>query len=495
MDARIRKVLLIVPPAHTTVNPYRDINPLPPLGLGYLASVIEREGIEVNILDCLVRGWNQEVPVSDNIIRVGLFDEQITDFINQFDPDLIGVNCQFSRQYKIHHHLFSLIKKIKPKCIVVAGGAHVTVCPQEVINDINCDFIITGEAELSFKNLVLAINKGGALGTIDGLGLKLNNKIHLNPKKEWIADLDSLPFPAYHLMELKRYFGLDSSHGSRHRERFCPVVTSRGCPAKCTFCSANKVWGENYRARSVKNVLEELKLLKNQYKIEELMFEDDNVTANLKRAKELFSGMIKEKLDFVWDTPNGVGVWSVDEDLLDLMKESGCLRLNFPVESGSQRVLKNIIKKPLNLARVKQLIRYCKKIKLDYCMFLVIGLPGETIKDIWASFKFAASCGVYNPLISVATPYPGTQLFEECRAKDLFEREFSLDDLFIRGFMIKTDIWNKYELQRALNRGIIYLKFMKLINHPLISIVNIKNKLKEHGLLFYTRKLARILTS
>ena len=110
--------------------------------------------------------------------------------------------------------------------------------------------------------------------------------------------------------------------------------------------------------RSVENVIEEMRLLKDQYGIEEVMFEDDNVTADAKRAKLLFSRMIEESLDFVWDTPNGVGVWSMDEEMIDLMKKSGCIKLNFPVESGSQRVLKEIIKKPLNLEKVKRLLKY-----------------------------------------------------------------------------------------------------------------------------------------
>ena len=122
-------------------------------------------------------------------------------------------------------------------------------------------------------------------------------------------DLDSIPFPAYHLMELDKYFGLDTSHGMRHRTRFSPIITSRGCPAKCTFCSANRVWGDNYRLRSVDNVIEEMRILKHEYNIEELMFEDDNVTANPERAKALFSRMIEEEFHFAWDTPNGVGIW------------------------------------------------------------------------------------------------------------------------------------------------------------------------------------------
>jgi anaerobic magnesium-protoporphyrin IX monomethyl ester cyclase len=479
---KIKKALLIMPPAFTFKG-NRDINPLPPMGLGYIAAVLEKMDIEVKIIDCLVRGWDTELEVSDLLIRVGLTNEEIVKIIKDFDPDMIGVTCHFSRQYKIYHEMFEIAKKCKPGCITIAGGAHVTVNPEEVLADLNCDYIIMGEAEESIKIFIEKYETGNSLDGIDGLGYKLNGDPKINYKKSWIENLDSIPFPAHHLMNLELYYGLEASHGERHKEKFIPVVTSRGCPAKCTFCSALKVWGNRFRFRSVENVLQEMRLLKDKYGIEEIMFEDDNVTAKVKRAKELFQGMIREKLNFVWDTPNGVGIWSVDEEMIDLMKEAGCVKLNFPVESGSQYVLDNIIKKPLDLDKVKKLIKHCRKIGLDYGMFLVMGMPGEKISDMWKSFKFAAECGVYNPMISIATPYPGTQLFDSCINDGLFTRQFSLDDLFIRSYLIKTKDWDGDVLQKMLIKGQLYLRIRSFTNignlakyifnsliHPIYSI-------------------------
>ncbi|MDP3183360.1 MAG: radical SAM protein [Desulfobaccales bacterium] len=462
---KINKILLMVTPAFSVKKP-REINPLPPVGLGYLASVIESMGIEVRIFDALVRGWDQEEEVNDEIIRIGLTDREIEDYLGDFNPDLVGINCQFSRQYKMYHHIFALIKKINPECITVAGGAHATVCPEEVLADPCCDFVLVGEGEDSFKELILALIKETNIETIDGLGWKANGKLNINEKRKWITDLDSISFPAYHLMELDRYFGIKFSHGERHRDRYAPIVTSRGCPAKCTFCTARMVWGNKYRMRSVDNVLKEMRLLEEQYGIEEIMFEDDNVTANPKRAKKLFSSMIEEGFNFIWDTPNGVGVWSIDEDLIDLMKRSGCIKLCFPVESGSQYVLDNIIKKPLNLSRVKQLIEHCRKINLNYKMFLVVGMPGEKIEDMWKSFRFAADCGCYAPHVSVATPYPGSQLYETCKKNGYFSREFTLDDLYIRSFLIKTPDWSENDLRKILLKGQIYFKYRMLVDDP-----------------------------
>lgn len=472
-----------------TLNFFRDINPLPPIGLGYLASIIEEMDIEVRILDCLLRGWDNYETVDNNIIRVGLSDNDIKEYLIDYNPDMVGINCQFTKQYKIYHHIFSLIKEINPNIITVGGGAHVTVCPEEVLNDSSCDFIIIGEGEDSLKELILTLNRDEDISSIDGLGWKKNGKIIINEKQKWIKDLDSIPFPAYQLMELEKYFGLKTSHGLRHKERFSPIVTSRGCPAKCNFCTARKVWGEKYRIRSVGNVIQEMKLLRKQYNVEEIIFEDDNVTANPKRAKQLFSSMIKEGFNYIWDTPNGVGVWSIDEQIIDLMKQSGCINLNFPIESGSQHVIDNIINKPVNLTKVKQLVEHCKKINLDYSFFLVIGMPGEKIKDMWKSFHFVANCGCYDPHISVATPYPGSKLFSECLEYGLFSKEVKLDDFFIRSFMIKTEDWDEYELRKTLLKGELYLKLLMALKNPRRFFRKFLHKINEKEVIGYIKKV------
>lgn len=462
----INRILLIAPPA-LTFKVYRDISPMPPMGLGYLASVVENMGIEVKILDCLMSGWHKEEVVNGDLIRVGLSEKEIVEHILDFNPDLIGLNCQFSRQHRIYGKIFSLIKRVSPECVTVAGGAHTSACPEEVLSEQGCDYVIMGEAEDSFKLLIECLLLNKDISTIDGLGWKQDGKLKINLKNHWILDLDSLPFPAHHLMSLEKYFNLEISHGFRHGGKFFPIITSRGCVARCNFCSAHKVWGNKYRTRSIDNVIKEMRLLKDGYGIQELMFEDDNVTADPKRAKELFSRMIEEKLDFIWDTPNGVGIWSMDEEMLDLMKQSGCVNVNFPVESGSQRVVNEVIRKPLNLAKVKKLTDYCRKIKLGYGMFFIVGLPGETKEDIWRSFRFAVSCKVPAPFFSVATPYPGTALFEQCKNNSLFSREFSFEGLFIRSFLIKTKEWDGNDLRKILRKGLFYLKINKLIYDPI----------------------------
>ncbi len=463
----VKKILLLFPPAYTLKNK-RDINPLPPLGIGLLAAVAEQKGYEVKILDCLVKGWEQEElsQVNSEIVRVGLSDEQIEAQIREFSPDVVGVSCMFSIQHKIYPKVFAAVKKADPSIITIGGGPHVTVCSEEVLADDNCDYIISGEGENSFIDFLDALQGKKSFESVDGLGWQKDDKKNINPKVNWIEDLDSLPFPAYHLIGLEQYFGLEASHGIRHEERFAPVVTSRGCPAKCTFCSANKMFGYKFRTRTPQNIMKELRFLKERYGVKEIMFEDDNVTANRKYAEELFTTMIKENIDLKWDTPNGVGLWTLTEELLDLMQEAGCTRINFPIESGDQEVLKDIIKKPLDLKRVKDLLKHCQKIKLDYGLFLVVGMPGETLENIWTSFKFSAEAGCFSPHISIATPYPGTELYEQCKKEDYFSRDYSLSDLFISSFLINTPDWSETSLRKTLLKGKLYFKVQQLIHQP-----------------------------
>ena len=465
---KVKKVLLLFPPAYT-IKSARDINPLPPIGIGMLASILEKNKYQVEILDCLVRGWDQEEETQANkdIVRVGLTNDQIEEYIKEFKPDVVGVSCMFSVQHKIYPQIFAAIKSANPNIITLAGGAHVTVCSKEVLEDPNCDFVISGEGEESIVDFLEAMQGRKSFESVDGLGWEKGSSDYvLNPKLKWIEDLDSLPYPAYHLIGLEQYFGLESSHGIRHDKEYAPIVTSRGCPAKCTFCSANKMFGYKFRTRSAQNVLDELWFLKKNYGIKEIMFEDDNVTASRKHATELFQMMIDQKINLRWDTPNGVGMWTLTDDIIDLMKEAGCIKINFPIESGDQEILKNIIKKPLDLKRTKNLFKRCRDIGLDYGTFLVVGMPGEKIEDIWTSFKFCAEVGSYSPHTSVATPYPGTELYEQCKENDYFSRDYALDGLFISSFMLKTPDWSENDLRKVLLQGKLYLKLRQVMDRP-----------------------------
>jgi len=475
LNRKIKKVLLFIPPAFSFKQRV-DVNPLPPLGLAYLGAVLERNDIEVKVFDCLAEHWHDRVQTGDNTIRIGTPFDQIEEIIRDYGPDIIGVNNLFTKQRKNAHEIYRLAKKIDSNIITIAGGAHPTVLPELVLSDENVDFAVLGEGEQTIIDLIDAIEGKRSLTSLDGVGYKENGQIRIIAKTKFIEDLDKLPYPARHLLNMEKYFGLKASHGSRKKRRFSPIVTSRGCPARCTFCSAHKVWGRKFRYRSPENVIREMKHIKKEYGIEEIMFEDDNATLDARRAEKIFDLMIEEKLDFIWDTPNGVSAWTLTEGLINKMKESGCYTLNFAVETGNQYVMDNIIRKPLRVEKVKQLVDYAHKINLNVGIFLVMGMPGETEEQMWDSFRLSKELGVYFPHISIATPYPGSKLYDICVENKYFSDGFSLDDLFTRSFCISTKDWNGEKLRRIYAKGQIFLFMSYFKRHPIKFINRIIRK-------------------
>lgn len=200
-------------------------------------------------------------------------------------------------------------------------------------------------------------------------------------------------------------------------------------------------------------MLSEIRFLVDTYGVKELLFEDDNMLLNKKRALDIFDGMIKEKFDLIWRTPNGVAVRTLDEELLDKMKASGCYQLGLGIESGNKFVLDTIIKKPVDLERTLPLVKYARKLGMEVILFLVVGMPGETLEQMKDTFQFARSLGLYDAQhISIATPYPGSELYDLCKERGYFRRDFDYDNLSIRKPNIDTENWKGEDVLRLINR-------------------------------------------
>lgn len=473
---KIKKVLLLSPPAFTFKDDL-DINPLPALGLAYIAAVLEEMGIQVKIYDSLVEGWHLREEVSPAIIKVGAAFKDIEQQIIDYNPDMVGVNNLFTRQRANAHRIHAIAKKINPNIITVAGGAHPTVMPELVMEDKNVDYIVMGEGERTIMDLIEYLEGKKDLADMNGIAFRDNGAAKIIPKTRFIDDLDTIPFPARHLLNLDKYFGLELSHGKRRHKFFSPIVTSRGCPANCTFCSAHHVGGRGYRKRSPENVLEEMRELKNKFGIKELMFEDDNVTLDMRRADKIFDLMIEEKMGFEWDTPNGVAAFALNEKLINKMKDAGCYQLNLAIESGNTEVLKNIIKKPLDLSKVKPMVEYARSIGLNVGIFLVLGMPGESLDQMWDSFRFSKELGIYTPFISIATPYPGSELYKICVENDYIPQNYSLDNLYISSYSISTKDWESEEVRRIFEEGQLYLQKAFYKKHPFLLIKKLIEKL------------------
>jgi magnesium-protoporphyrin IX monomethyl ester (oxidative) cyclase len=227
-------------------------------------------------------------------------------------------------------------------------------------------------------------------------------------------------------------------------------------------------WGHEYRYRSPKSLLDEMELLVNEYGIQEIQFEDDNLTQNKKRARELFEGMIERGLHkkLMWNTPNGIALWALDEPLLRLMKEAGCYQLTLAVESGNQEVLDNIIHKPLKLEKARGLAKVIKELEFDTNAFFIIGFPGETLENMRDTFDLARELDLQSACFFIAQPLPGTRLYEICVQNGYLPADFRFEDATYSRGVISTPDWTAAQVQKLANMELLRYQVRANLKHP-----------------------------
>jgi len=462
---KVRKVLLIRPPA-TIIKSVEPKSLAVPLGLAYLGAVLE-DRYDVKILDAMAEGYENETLLADGTLRYGLSYEKIAARIREFCPDVVGVSCLFSVQFPNAIEVCRNIKKIDKEIITIVGGSHPSALPEEVLKEKEIDFVVIGEGERSLDEILTAINTGADFAKIDGIAYRAGADIVVNQKTQYITDLDALPFPARHLLPMSTYFEVNRPHGSTSLKTPNTVmISSRGCPGKCVFCSIHTVWGKTYRARSAENVLKEIEHLIRTYGIKEIQFGDDNLILNKERARKIFQGMITKKMHLSWNAVGGVALWRLDEELMKLMKESGCYRLSLPVESGDQYVLDAIIRKPVDLGSVRSVIALAKKYHIKTDALFVIGLPGETRKMLQNTFNYARHLPVDNINFFFATPFPGTDLLKICQEKGYLRPDFDYRHLRAGEVNIVTPEFTRQELERLVAREALLFRLVLFFRDP-----------------------------
>ena len=412
------KILLINPPLTGKVSS-GIFTVKTPLGLAYIAAYLEEHKYKPEILDCIAY-YKEVKKLGDGCYRIGLSEEKIISKIKKFNPDIIGISCSFTIYEKDSFELANLIKKINKKIIVVAGGAHTSANPFSVLKNKNIDIVVLKEGEKTFLDIVKNIQNKRELQNIGGTAVRLKNKIKVNKSMEYIQNLDELPFPARHLLPMKKYFEHPQNSIANMRGPTTEIITSRGCPFNCIFCSIHTVWGKKWRARSAKNVVDELEHLQNKYGTKEFRFFDDNMTWDKKRIIEICDEIIKRKLNIKWDTPNGVSLNTLDEEVLRKMKQSGYYKIVMCIESGCEETLR-FIRKPLTLNSAKKIISICNKLGIWTWSTFVIGFPDETKEDIQKTIDFAKKSGLNFSSFYVAQPYPGTDMYDVFKKKGLIK--------------------------------------------------------------------------
>jgi len=400
------RVLLINPRFQLPI----DTRTTPHLGVAYLAAVSERRGDEVRVFDMDVETVS------------------LRDFVREYQPDIVGITSN-TPQVKQGWYAAREIKSVLD-VVIVQGGPHVSALPEEAASRPEIDVVARGEGEETWLNLCEVVeqakkNNPGfksvdlldpANKLLDGvLGITYqttDGKIRHTHERPAIANLDDLPFPAYHYFKMERYTSLQPAMDAIEKGKSFSIMTSRGCPYRCTFCSQS-VMAEKWRARSPESVVKEWAHLVHDLGAQEIGILDDSANINRKRLHELSDLLIKEKLNHVpWILINGIRANLADEDLLRHMKEAGLKRLAFGVETGDEDILESIDKRVTH-EQIKQAFKNAKKVGLETVGFFIIGLPGDTEETMEKTIRLACELDPLVANFSMMTPYPGTKVWEQ----------------------------------------------------------------------------------
>lgn len=386
------------------ITPARESNQyiVPPIGLGYLATALRKEKFKVNILDSVKKNFTQKELINE---------------IKKIKPKILGIQL-FSYDVSPSKIFIKSLKKILPSMKIIIGGAHPTSEPLEVLNQFpEVDYAFKGESEEGLPLLLnlLLKNKKFNLKKIPGLIWKEKNKINVN-NQLYSKNLDQYGIPAWDLIDPRTY--KEAPQGGFLKEYpYAPISTSRGCPFRCSYCTVHIVSGRNIRIRSIKHVIDEIKILKEEYSVREIHILDDAFTASKERVMKFCNELIKEKIKIKFSFPNGIRLDSLDEEVLFKMKEAGVQDFNVGVESGSDKILRDM-KKSLTTKIIKEKTNLIKRMGLEANGFFIIGYPTETKEDILKTIKFAKQIPIKRAQFSLFKAYPGTDITNRLLQED-----------------------------------------------------------------------------
>lgn len=355
---------------------------IPALGVLYVASMMEDAGNDVKI-----------------VLRSLLDDvEKIGETVAGEDPGLIGISCLHTANMKTIPEIAKSIRN-RTDAPIMVGGTHPTIMYEEVLTKIpEIDFVVRGEAELTAVELAKALENGNSPSGVKGIAYRDNGNIMVTEKRPYIADIDTIPFPARHLVPLEEFN--PSSRGN--------MISSRGCPLTCIHCCVPQVYGRKFRARSPQNIMKEIKEIIDVYDIHYTKFVDDTFGVDRKRVYELCDLLLEENLDFTWGCKASAG--KLDEPILKKMKEAGCQEIFFGIPSSHQKTL-DIFGNKAKVDVIERAIRLTRKAGIKVTAVLFIGLPFETKQDVLETIQFAEDLGLTRIGLQLFAPVPGSEVW------------------------------------------------------------------------------------
>lgn len=443
LRSKIRRVLLMSPPGKVTVSPEGSVEQklaVPPLGLAYLAANLRAHGYEVKILDVMIEGYWQDRRTETGAVIYGLDDAEVVRRIVDYDPDLIGVSCLFSNRGLEALDLCKLAKEAAPEAHLVMGGQHPTGMPQIVL-DPNVDYILYGEADNSLVRLAETIGAGGNLTDVPQIVLKKGDNFWRSPNNDY-PDPKALPDPAWDLVDIEKYWDADMPlYGlpSEKQEKFLVMISTRGCPHNCYFCTAPMMTDRRFRVREIEDVIAEIRANVEGYGLNRVYFWDDNFFINKKRTKQLLRAMIEAFPDVMFECPSGAEANALDEEVVALLAEAGFTRLQLPIEAGTEEIQEAKVDKNVKLDRIPDLVRTIQSHGIVVTGSFMVGFPHETKEQIDTTFRRATELNMDSISISIVNPLPGTGLYEECEAEGLFHDDFDPQEIRWSRESIKLD--------------------------------------------------------
>ena len=389
------KVTFLNPPQ--TNSKYKFLGVVAPsLGIGYMAAVLEQNGYDVDVLDASA---------------LELTYDEIGDEILKRNPDIVSISA-LTQTIGVALDSADKIKEVKPDTVVVLGGYHPTFEYESVLEEESVDVVVRGEGEYTLLELVETIENGGDLKTVQGLAFhdEDDGSLILTLDRPIIEDLDELPFPAFHLFPMEKYRILNIT------TNVATIITTRGCPMQCSFCSSAALHGHKLRRRSYTNVVDEIEIRLREQNIDTIAFMDDTFTLNKKFVSDFCAEIERRNLKFWWGCTSRVD--TLDEDLLQTMKDAGCITIFIGVESADQQMLEKM-NKNITLDKTENAFRLARKVGIRTIASCVIGMPEDTKKSIKKTIDFVKKLNPNYSLYSLATPYPGTRFYNETFKKNL----------------------------------------------------------------------------
>jgi radical SAM superfamily enzyme YgiQ (UPF0313 family) len=461
------------------INPAIGKQRLPayfPLGLGYIAQILLEEGHDISVLDINAHRWS---------------DDEVEQRLRKAEFEVVGITGMVT-EFGAVQRLSRLIKEINHDALIILGGGLATAFPHVVLERTQVDIVVIGEGEVTIRELAESLAEGSSLEKVKGIWYKLKDNIYATQPRELIKDLDTIPFPARHLFPMERYFQNPVPYLRMFDPRVIPanMITSRGCPYRCTYCF-HGLWGYHFRARSADNVVAEIKFLHEKYGVTGIFFMDDTFVLDRERVLAICDRLMQEGLNIIWAASGRVNL--VDREMLERMRAAGCRAILYGIESGSQQIL-NEMHKGVTVKQARQAVLNTWQAGILPVGYLMIGMFSETSQTVEETVRFCNETGLISGF-SYVTPFPGTELYTKAVEIGKIQPE-SVDQLLERwgewGDEIIVNLSNipteklKY-IKRSAERRILWGNLWRKV--PLyIRVLGLSNFVRE-GVRFIKKQL------